>query len=251
MDWKLLEDIGLSEGEVKVYSALLKLGSSKTGKIAKLAGVSSSKVYKILDRLEKKGLAGHVLKGKVKHFVPTPPKRIMDYVEGKEKELGEKKVALGKMLPELERQAEAAKQKNEAALYEGFKAVSNFFRNIVDELKPGETYYVLGANYGEVEGLRQFFYSHHMRRNKKGIKVKMLANEEVKENIEETTKLNSEIRLLPRYMGTKMQTVFYKNKVFVAIWTKEPAGFLMESEEAAKSFRTYFEELWKIAKPLE
>ena len=68
MDSKILQDIGLSEGESKVYFALLKLGETKTGELSKQAGVSSSKVYKILDRLERKGMVGHVLKGEVKYF---------------------------------------------------------------------------------------------------------------------------------------------------------------------------------------
>ena len=51
MDMKILQDIGLSEGETKVYLALLRLGATKTGALAANAGVSSSKVYKILDRL--------------------------------------------------------------------------------------------------------------------------------------------------------------------------------------------------------
>ena len=86
-DTKLLEDIGLTHGETKVYLALLRLGATKTGLLAKEAGVSSSKVYKILDRLIKKGLVGHVLKGKIKHFKALEPKRIIEYMEEKEKQL--------------------------------------------------------------------------------------------------------------------------------------------------------------------
>jgi sugar-specific transcriptional regulator TrmB len=50
MDPKMLEEIGLTEGESKVYLALLKLGATKTGPLIKEADVSSSKVYKILER---------------------------------------------------------------------------------------------------------------------------------------------------------------------------------------------------------
>ena len=56
MDERLLQDIGLTNGESKVYLALLNLGETKTGELAKKSQVSSSKIYKILDRLEKKGI---------------------------------------------------------------------------------------------------------------------------------------------------------------------------------------------------
>ena len=76
MDPKELTRIGFTIGEAKVYLALLRLGSTTTGPLATEAGVSSSKVYKILARLEKKGLAGHTIKSKVKHFQAIDPRRL-------------------------------------------------------------------------------------------------------------------------------------------------------------------------------
>ncbi len=247
MNHKLFEDIGLTSGEVKVYFALLKLGATKTGALAINAGVSSSKVYKILSRLEKKGLAGHILKGKIKYFSANAPKRILDYVDEKESILQEKKALIEELLPELEKQKLSSK--TEATIYEGFKGVTNFFKNILHELKTGETYYVIGAGYGDdILELREFFYSHHAKRAKRKIKVKMLANHNVKDSLVSTSKKNSEIRFLPQYLITNMEIVFYKNKVFIALLTHEPIGFLIESEEAVKSFQSYFNAFWKIAK---
>lgn len=248
MDLKLLEEIGLTEGEVKVYMALLKLGSTKTGPLASKAGVSSSKVYKILDRLEKKGLAGHIIKGETKYFTALEPKRIMDYVEKREAQLQEKKRLVEKMLPELEKQ-KALSKKSEATVYSGFKAATNFFLGIVDELNPGETYYVIGAGYGnDVPGLWDFFYKHHVKRVRKGVKVKMLANYDVRGTLVEMTRHKSEVRYLPQYLITNMEIVFYKNKVYIILAGDELVGFLLESEEAAKGFRKYFNMLWKISK---
>ena len=255
MDLKLLEEIGLTKGEIKVYLALLKLGSSKTGQLSSLASVSSSKVYKILNRLEKKGLAGHVLKGKIKFFTAMEPKRIMDYLDEKRSRLDQDRVLLAYLLPELEKQKKAAEQKTEATLYEGFRGVSSFFRNIVDELHSGDEYSVIGAYYGAetsddiTKKWREFFYKHHLRRVAKGIKVKMLANFDIKGKIVETTQQKSEIRYLPQYLITNMEIVFYKDKAFIALFTYEPKGFLIESEEAVKSFKAYFDALWKLAKP--
>jgi sugar-specific transcriptional regulator TrmB len=99
-----LEKIGLTQGESKVYLALLRLGSTKTGPLAKESGVSSSKVYKILDRLTTKGLAGYVVKGKVKYFTPMEPGTIIRYLEEEERKIAERKSYLKSVLPELERQ---------------------------------------------------------------------------------------------------------------------------------------------------
>lgn len=77
----------------------------------------------------------------------------------------------------------------------------------------------------------------------------MLANFDTKYTLVETTRLNSEVRFLPQYLVTNMIILFYKNKVFIAILTKDPKSFLLESAEAVKSFRAYFNAFWKIAKP--
>ena len=50
-----LRNIGLTEGEIKVYTGLIKLGETTTGPLVDESGVSLSKVYAILDRLAKKG----------------------------------------------------------------------------------------------------------------------------------------------------------------------------------------------------
>jgi len=245
---ELLQNIGLTEGEIKVYFALVKLGLIKTGTLSKEAEVSSSKVYKILDRLEKKGLAGHVVIGKVKHFKAMPLQRILAYLEDKEKDLEKRKEEFKKIIPKIEESLEKPSEKSEAVLYEGFKACTNFFKNIIDELKKGEIYYVIGAGYGTTPGLREFFYNHHTRRAKKGIKLKMLANRDTKNNLESTTKKKAEIKYLPSYLITNMEIVFYKSKVFIVLWTRKPVGFLLESNEAVESFKGYFNAFWKLGK---
>ncbi|MEK6923831.1 MAG: helix-turn-helix domain-containing protein [Candidatus Micrarchaeota archaeon] len=248
MEPEALEQLGLTKGEAKVYLALLRLGASKTGAIASEAGVSSSKVYKILDRLERKGMAGHVLAGGVRRYNALEPRRILDWVAREQDALAARREAIERMLPALEKQKQP-RGESEASIYFGVRGVTNFYCNILDELKPGECYRVIGAGYGDdIPGLRNFFYAYHKRRAKKRIRVKMLANWEVRDNLVQTTRKHSEIRFLPQYLATKMTVVFYGRKVFVIILAREPVGFLLENEEAAKSFQAYFDAFWKIAR---
>ncbi|MEI7718750.1 MAG: helix-turn-helix domain-containing protein [archaeon] len=248
MNEQLLQEIGLSEGESRVYLALLKLGETKTGELAKEARVSSSKVYKILDRLEKKGIVGHVLKGEVKHFCPMNPKTIINYIEEKEKNLEDKKKEVANIIPQFEEMLKKSETKSQSAIYEGVSGVTNLFRNMIEELKKGEEYFVIGASYAPVKGIRDFFFKHHMRRAEKGIKLNMLANANTRGNLEKTTAKISEVRFLPEYIQTPMQIVFYKNKAFVVIWTEEPVGFLIQNKEAVVGFKAYFDSFWKLSK---
>jgi len=84
---EVLEKIGLTKGEIKVYFALLELGDSTIGPISKKSNVTSSKTYPILERLSKKGLITSVIKSGTTHFQAFNPNRILNYVNEKKKEL--------------------------------------------------------------------------------------------------------------------------------------------------------------------
>lgn len=247
MDLVSLKEIGLTDGEVKVYLALLGLGSTKTGPLATKARVSSSKVYKILARLENKGLVTHVVKGKITFFRALEPKRILDYVDEEREKLEEKRKSVEELIPSLQKQMHSLAGP-QATIFTGFKSVSNFFRNILDELKSGEEYFVIGARYVEdLPEQMRFFYKYHQLRALKKIKVNMLMNNDMRKMIVPATRSCSELRFLPNYLISNLQITFYKHKVMLIVWTNEPIGFLIESEEVAKSFKKYFDAFWKVA----
>lgn len=247
MEPELLSGIGLTIGESKVYLALLRLGETTTGPLAKESNVSASKVYKILDRLTKKGLAGFSYHGKTKYFSAVEPKRILEYLDQEEKSLEEKKQKLTSLLPELELQ-QNLHEKPQATLFEGFKAVTNVISNILDELLLEETYYVLGATYGETPGLRPFFQKYHEKRAKKRIRVRMIANYETKNHLEKNTTKLAQIKYLPQQFISNLTFYFYKEKVLMVYFTKKPTAILLQGKEAVTNFQAYFNTFWEIAK---
>jgi len=82
-----LKSIGLTGGEIKVYLALLELGTSSVGKIIKRSGISGSKTYEVLDRLSNKGLVNSIIKNNVKYFEPSSPDKILSYLEEKQEDI--------------------------------------------------------------------------------------------------------------------------------------------------------------------
>ena len=80
---EVLENIGLTKGEIDVYLALLDLGLSTTGKITKSANISSSKVYEVLQRLINKSLANYVIENGKHYYSATPVNRLIDFLENK------------------------------------------------------------------------------------------------------------------------------------------------------------------------
>ncbi|HLC56396.1 MAG TPA: helix-turn-helix domain-containing protein [Candidatus Nanoarchaeia archaeon] len=249
MDFNILKDIGFTSGEIKVYLALLKLGQSSTGPISKESQVSRSKVYNILDKLNKKGLVGSIMKGKINYFQAMPPKRILNFMDGKNKLFEKQRGFVANMISTLELKEKTHKLETKAFLYSGLKSIKNFYMGILDELSKGDSYYVIGASYGENQpGTKAFFKNYHAQRVKKKIFLLMLANSNSKNALVSTTYKHAKIRFLPQYLISNMIIVFYKNKSFIFFLSEEPIGFLIENKEITHGFKTYFDAFWKIAR---
>ena len=107
--YNLLE-IGLTEGEAKVYLALSKLGSSTVGPVVKESGVAYSNIYDILNRLIEKGIVSFIVKSKTRYFQACSPSNLLDYLDKKEKKMHEEKENLKKILPELEKDTSRSRE---------------------------------------------------------------------------------------------------------------------------------------------
>src|SRR3989338_2860731 len=101
MDLKELKKLGLTEGEVKIYTALLELGETTRTKLAKKSGVSPSKIYDVTNRLLEKGIISSVKKQGIIHFSAANPQRFNDLIDKKETEIKNEKELLHILLPTL------------------------------------------------------------------------------------------------------------------------------------------------------
>ena len=87
MNTKILEDLGLTKSEIKVYLALLELGSSTAGDIIKKANIQNSVLHFTINNLIEKGLVTYVKKGKFRVYQPANPETLISYIEDKKKQL--------------------------------------------------------------------------------------------------------------------------------------------------------------------
>ena len=99
---EILEQLGLSNNEIKVYLALLELEQSTATPIVKKADIPNSKIYPVLEKLIKKGLVNYVIKNNVKYFQASSPENLMDILNSKEKDIINQKKAVSKLIEEIE-----------------------------------------------------------------------------------------------------------------------------------------------------
>ena len=81
MDTSILEDIGLTGAEIKVFLTLLELGTSTAGKVVEKSGLQNAVVHRAFHSLAEKGLITYVKEGKIKHYQTIEPKQLLNFLE--------------------------------------------------------------------------------------------------------------------------------------------------------------------------
>jgi len=244
MDTKILEEIGLTKNEVKVYLALLEMGSTPAGKLIKKVGMHRGTVYDLIDLLIDKGLVSYVIKSNRKNFEAHDPKRLGEFLDSKKQELNLKQKELNTLIPELRSRRRLFKEEQEGTIYKGKKGLKSIFEDILDEKKE---WLVFGAT-GKFKELFNIYYIHfHKRRAKARILIKIIYNDKVRiEHRRRELKL-SKIKYLPDSYITPSTTFIYGDKVVIINWSEEPMAFVMRSKMVSKSYRSFFRVLWKTA----
>ena len=249
----MLSKIGLTNAEAKAYLALLDLGQSTVGPIAKKANVSYSKIHALLEKLVDKGLASYSLKEKTKFFSPSNPKKIIDFLERKKQEINGLSSEALQMLPELQKKFGANPEGERIEVFEGIEGLSSIYNEGLDSLKEGEKVVVLGASFGIPSGRKKvskFLEKINRKRISKKIHYRLIYNESLRDDAEvkEWKKLPlTEIRFL--LDDTPASVNVAADRTMIIYWHQEkPKVFFIKSKPVAGSFRKYFEVIWEKAK---
>jgi len=245
----LLEGIGLTQGEIKVYFALLELGPSTTGEIVKRAKVSRSKVYEMLDRLMGRGLASFVIRENTKYFESADPENVLHYIRRERNLLEGKEKELRKILPVLKERQHSAKIPQTATVYEGIKGIKTIYSDVIYKLKKGEEYYAIAAEPEAVQNkeFMTFIMNFHRRREQRGVKVKLLAHMKIKDIISKTVATTKLIKI--QYFNKNMPSaiLIYDNNVATYVWSTNPSGVVIRSPVIAERYKRFFEEIWSLS----
>jgi sugar-specific transcriptional regulator TrmB len=246
MDLTPLKEAGLTDGETRVYLALLELGSSTIGPILEKSGITRSIIYRILEKLIKKGLVSYITKEKTKYYQAAQPSKILDYVDSREKELEKNKKKIQSMIPQLMLKQQLAK-KSEANIYEGFKGLMTAYENRYQKLKKGDEVVLYGLPPEQPGFHHAYWKKNHQKLAKLGIKCRMLYQPDVSNAIlkDRNNHKLCEARRMPFNAETPSWVMIYKDVTLIAIPLGDmPIAFEITSQEVADSFKNYFEWFW-------
>lgn len=249
MELDFLESMGFTRGEISVYNALLELGPSATGALVKEAGVSSSKIYIILDKLVRKGVATYIIRSGKRQYQATDPGNIIDFIEKRKAELERQKEIVTRMLPRLAMRRERLEKEGAAEIFEGLKGVKSYFNGLLKAMKKGDEMMVFGARsgYPVSRSAQRFFSGFHRKRASRGIGLRIIFNRDLAESGLSRFFAglgNTQVRFIDQV--TLSSIGIQKGHIDILIWTRESAiVFVIRSREVASTFRKYFNVLWE------
>ncbi|MDP3880918.1 MAG: helix-turn-helix domain-containing protein [bacterium] len=246
----ILEELGLSPNEAKIYKALLEHGEMGVSDISLRAKIHRRNTYDAINRLVEKGLAFEILSAKENTYNAVDPEKLLELVD-------EKRQSIESLLPSLIKQFKSRKVKEEAYILKGLEGQKNIWREV---LRVAETSYFIGAK-GEWfdERLKTSKDAFFKEANRKNISFKQLFDFETRERLPEILlkypAKNSENRILPKEYSTSSAIHVFGDYVvtYTGLSVKEInediTFFVIKSKELANSYRTWFEFLWNKSKP--
>jgi len=237
-----LEKVGLTSNEIKVYLAVINLGKSSAGKVAKISSLHRRPTYDALSRLVEKGMVSFSIISGKRYFKSTNPNKILEIIKEKEEIVKE-------ILPKIKEKYQMKKQEMISEIYEGRNSLKTIMEDILRERKE---WLSLGST-GKGPSVLPFYTEmHRKRRVKLKIKRRLIfaPTVEGKEMAQKIIKDGlAEARFLPKEIKHPQTIWIYGNKVvIILVHIDHPLLILIENKDISESYREYFNWLWKIAR---
>ncbi len=248
---KILEEVGLSKGEVETYSQLVALGRSSARRLAEQLHIPRTSVYDKLKRLSQFGLVFDQDQDGQTVYCPTDETAISRLLEEKLTSLQTAKQKLHTVLPKLYGGTADAEPRTRH-----FLGVANVQRMLNDILwHEGTDVLTMWPFSDMVEALgSEFLESFHRRRIRRKIRLRAIQPKDKMVQFSRYPFMGvgkghlRDLRITPSHMNWSMGYSVYGEKVAFVSSTKESFGFIVYSRDFANLMRMQFEEIWKLAK---
>jgi len=235
-----LREFGLTDKEIKVYLALLRLGSSQVQEISRKAGTYRTYTYDILKSLKEQGLVSYVIKSGTQYYEIAEPEKLINILKEKEKKIEN-------IIPSLNDMYKSTSEKPKVQIYEGKEGL----KTVLDDLiKTKKEIWVYGSTKMQISLMEFYFPNFIQRRIKERIKTKVIT-EKSSASISINRNNKKELRetkFLPENLDLPNVINIYGDKVAILSFKENLLGIIIENKSFAETQRTIFNLLWKIAK---
>jgi len=245
----LLESVGFTKKQAKVYLTCLELGKDTAFHIAKKADMKRPTVYLILGELVKKGFVSILQTPKVTLYSPAHPKTLLTDLKTKERKLEAS-------LVNLESLYESHSNKPRIQTFEGRISIEKIYDDVTDYARiKGKEVLAFGST-TYLQELHRSSYTYWLKSiGSKRCHIREVLNADETNlhylsDVQRHENPNHEIRLLSNAKRFMNDNMIYGDKA--AFFSSEGDMFVSVIEHAnlTASLKTLFELAWKASKPV-
>jgi sugar-specific transcriptional regulator TrmB len=235
----IIEGLGYSPKQVKLYLAALDMGESIITDIANRAGVPRTSAQSTIADMYRQGLVNYYLKHKRKYWTAADPKALM-------RGLKERETALQSIMPMLQaKQQSGGGKKSKTQFLKGKEAIQCILDDIIATKR--HILCVMSFDHWRDMFSDEFSADFIRRRNQSFLRIRLLTPKThaslALQRGDETQRRQT--KFLPPHIRIKNPNFIYGSKVAIASLSKdEPMGIIMDDQDIADTMTWMFEGLW-------
>jgi len=235
----VLQNLGYSPHEIKIYVALLKMGETNIADLSHQTQIPRSSVKELLEGMHARGLTNYYIKQGRHYWTAEYPERVAATLE-------ERLAAFRAILPSLKEMQSDIKDKPHVRVYSGAPEMQLIMDDII-ETKHHILALVSWDDWLESLG-QEYLDSFIERRHSHFLKIRFITprtdsavrlKQKDEEELRRTRFLPSDIEL------RRTSNFIYGSKVaIISMNKKEPTGIVIEDPDVVHAMTIYFESLW-------
>ena len=235
----LVQSLGLTQDEARVYLAALELGEATMQDLARKAKVKRTTMYNFIDELLTRQFLVEMRRGKRKIYSAVAPEHLVEIAKTRMWELE-------RALPLLHAIHNRSAHKPRVTFHEGIEGIKEVYNDMLTTKAPiigCSDYKHMWATLGK-ECCEYF----PPERAKRGISYTAIANDTPENRKHGATDkaVFRETKFIPARSDLRTEINIYGNKVLLASFRSHPAfAVLIEDADSAETLRLLFKELWQ------
>jgi sugar-specific transcriptional regulator TrmB len=239
-----LQDIGLSEAESRLYLVGLELGPATILNLSKVSGIKRTTIYGMIDNLVSKGIFEIQIDGWKKLYTASSPQNLQNLIQKNYQNLLT-------IIPQLESINNQDKEEIYLKTHSGLENLANLYLNALNQLEPNSEYLIIGNTKIFETVMPEFAYRFFAERARickvRNITIRALFvdNLESREQLKHQTKLNIQIKLLPKGTDLKTNYIITNNIAVFHQTIYHGSAFETNNPHIIETQRELFELLWK------
>jgi sugar-specific transcriptional regulator TrmB len=237
---QILEKIGLSDNESAVYLASLSLGPTKILNLAKSSGVKRTTVYAVIQALQQKGLMRRDVRGLKNVFVPEDPSRLEAILEDRNREFRD-------FFPQFKSLYNLEGSEAIIKYYDTPEGVRNVWRQLLDDIRNGDDYFVFGDPERYSSNNEKFFKDFIKKRLRTKLNAKLLltTSKLAKEYKLHAPNFGEEVKLLPERVRFDVNVCITDRRMLIQQIIEPHLMLVIENKSIIEMQKALFTLLWE------